>query len=191
MAVTARFLTQLITEASKESIKRFVVGGVIKRNIIGKGPLEGKTIEQILVLKRHINDFLPGIYELPSGRVDEGESLKGALFREIAEETGLVAKEILSYVNYFDYQSKSGAVTRQFNFLVRVVDKDDSVRLSEHDGYAWIREEEVNNYNITDKIKEVIAMVLDSYSSKGAGKRKESESLLEDKGSKKPRSEKQ
>ncbi len=155
MTCTTTFYKALIENATKESIKRFVVGGIIKRTIIGKGPLEGKSIEQILILKRHINDFLPGIYELPSGRVEEGETLKGALFREIAEETGLVAKEILNYVNHFDYSSKSGNITRQFNFVVKV-DNPSNVRLSEHDGYAWVDPSDFQNYNITENVKRIL-----------------------------------
>ena len=49
-----------------------------------------------------------GIYELPSGGVEIGETLIAALSREIEEETGLRIEGIRQYVGSFDYASGSG-----------------------------------------------------------------------------------
>ncbi|MGC8533763.1 MAG: NUDIX hydrolase [Candidatus Parvarchaeum sp.] len=136
-------LNQLTEKARKEGIERFVVGAVIAIN--------GK----VLILRRTKEDFMGGIYELPSGKVEQEETLEQALYREIKEETGLNIKEILSYIKSFDYESASGKKTRQFNFLV--VTKEGDIKISEeHDDYKLIGKNEVNSYNITDNVKEVI-----------------------------------
>ena len=96
-----------------------------------------------------------GIYELPSGKVEGGESLDVALLREVEEETGLNVSEILQYIGYFDYESKDGRLTRQFNFVVNVSDFL-KIRLTEHDRYALSKREELGRYQVTDSVKSVL-----------------------------------
>jgi ADP-ribose pyrophosphatase len=56
--------------------------------------------DEILVIKsyRHIVDSIQ--IEVPSGYIDEGESAKQAAIRELKEETGYSAKEVVSIGNY-------------------------------------------------------------------------------------------
>ncbi|MCD6178255.1 NUDIX hydrolase [bacterium] len=126
---------------NNKGIKRIVVGAIVVSD------------RNILFLRRHPNDFMGGIYELPSGAVQEGEDLIDALKREIAEETGLQIKNILSFVNSFDYKSKKGIMTRQFNFLV-TVENADEVRLNpkEHDDYIWISFNDLSSTPLLDKL---------------------------------------
>lgn len=124
MEVSATIETELVSAAHRDGAFRLVVGAVIVR--------EGRA----LLLKREDDDFMGGIYELPSGRVEAGETLSQALRREVEEETGLAIKEVEGFINSFDYESGSGALTRQFNFKVSLtVDRD--LALSEHEGYCW------------------------------------------------------
>ncbi len=115
-------------KALKEGILRIVVGGVIL----------SKDNSSLLLLKRHPSDFMPNIEELPSGAVHEGETLRDAVLREIHEETGLIASEVKLYLNSFDYSSRKGVATRQFNFLVTTKNWE-PVTLSpnEHTNYSW------------------------------------------------------
>jgi 8-oxo-dGTP diphosphatase len=93
-----------------EGISRIVVGGLIKNK-------EG----EILVLKRSDDDFMGGLDELPSGKKDpQDKTIYDALRREIKEKTNLDVSKIESYLGSFDYKSKSGILTRQFNFAVEV-----------------------------------------------------------------------
>ena len=97
----------LLAEAKSEGLVRYVVGAVIAEE------------DTVLLLRRKMDDFMGGIYELPSGQVDGGESLESALRREVFEETGLEIAEIHRHLSNFDYESKSDTRTRQFNFEVR------------------------------------------------------------------------
>jgi 8-oxo-dGTP diphosphatase len=142
------FFKELAETAGKQGIQGFSVGGVILK--------EGK----ILFLRRPVGEFMPGIYELPSGKVDKGEALDDALRREVLEETGLKVKKIVEYIWSFDYLVKSRLRVRQFNFLIRVEESFD-VKLSEHDDYKWISKEELNNYNITENVKRIVSSVLE------------------------------
>ncbi|MER5550053.1 NUDIX hydrolase, partial [Streptomyces sp. NPDC002589] len=73
---------------------------------------------------------------MPSGGVDAAETLTEALHREVAEETGLTVTAIRSYLAHFDYLSKSGKKTRQFNFTA-TTHESATVKLTEHDAHKW------------------------------------------------------
>ncbi|MBU0667140.1 MAG: NUDIX domain-containing protein [Nanoarchaeota archaeon] len=135
------FCNDLIKKAGE--IIRFIVGAVIVID------------SKVLLLQRPEVDFMGGIYELPSGKVEIGESLLVALHREVKEETGLNILKIIKYVGHFDYESKIGKKTRQFNFAVIVSDSS-KLKLTEHDNYIWSREEELSKYEVTDCVKEIL-----------------------------------
>lgn len=137
----------LVEEAKNDGISRFVVGAVVS------------STSKVLLLKRPKNDFMGGIYELPSGKVEEGESLDDALSREVIEETGIVITEIKNYLGYFDYESKTGRKTRQFNFLV-VGQEPIEIILQEHDEYVWVSPSQFDSYPVTDSVKETIGQII-------------------------------
>jgi|ETNmetMinimDraft_2_1059921.scaffolds.fasta_scaffold168789_2 8-oxo-dGTP diphosphatase len=133
-------------QAKKDGIERFVVGAVVISN------------KSILFVKRAQDDFMGGIYELPSGKVDSGENLIGALKREILEETNLVIGDIIGLCDTFDYKSKSDIQTRQFNFVVSV---DDASVLKldpkEHDLSEWVKFDKIESSKILDDMMKSIA----------------------------------
>ena len=133
-------------QAKKDGIERFVVGAVIVND------------ESILFVRRAQDDFMGGIYELPSGKVDTGESLIEALKREILEETNLTINNIIDLCDTFDYKSKSGIRTRQFNFVVSVSNID-TLKLDpkEHDLSEWVKFEDIESSKILDDMMKSIA----------------------------------
>lgn len=117
-------LEQLNAEAERDSVNQLVVGAVVQHD------------GRVLLLQRPENDFMGGIFELPSGQVEPGEALDAALIREVKEETGLDVATIGDYLGSFDYLSGSGKRSRQFNFAVDVSNTE-PVELQEHDAYTW------------------------------------------------------
>jgi 8-oxo-dGTP diphosphatase len=99
----------LTRQAAADGVQQLVVGAIVAGQ-------DGA----VLLLKRPATDFMGGIWELPSGKVEPGETLDDALSREVAEETGLTVAGILLYAGSFDYRSGSGKLSRQFNFAVAV-----------------------------------------------------------------------
>lgn len=137
------FESRLIHEAHHSGVGRLVVAAVVERN------------GRVLLLRRRHGDFMGGIYELPSGVVEDGETLAQALRREVEEETGLQVGEILDYLGCFNYLSGSGARTRQFNFLVTVAGFP-RIRLTEHDAFVWARRSDLERLGITESVRKVL-----------------------------------
>lgn len=137
---------ELVATASQDGIERFVVGALIKRD------------DAFLILQRQADDFMGGINELPSGKVEKNETLPDALKRETKEETGLDVSEILDYIGHFDYISGSGKKTRQFNFVVEVAPGDVIISPNEHSGFSWVRKNKIEKTRLT---KNVIFLILD------------------------------
>ncbi len=138
------FYNTLIEKSKEDNIVKNVVGAVIINNQ-----------QEVLLLTREKSDFMGGIDELPSGNMEENETIKEALIREVKEETNLEVKEIKQYINYFDYLSGSGKKARQYNFLVEVETKE--IVLTEHQSYKWVSiEEALTNTNITKEVKLVL-----------------------------------
>jgi 8-oxo-dGTP diphosphatase len=138
--IDSALLDQLVEEADLDGVVQLVVGAVVED--------DGK----VLLLKRPADDFMGGIFELPSGKVEPGEDLKAALVREVEEETGLQVVVATAYLGSFDYLSGSGKKSRQFNFVVKV-DAAEPVVLQEHDEFQWAPIEE--ELPVTDAVKKV------------------------------------
>ncbi|MDT5032849.1 MAG: 8-oxo-dGTP diphosphatase [Actinoplanes sp.] len=134
-------LEQLIVEADHDGIQQLVVGAVVGHD------------GQVLLLQRPQEDFMGGILELPSGKVEANETLDAALVREVKEETGLEVNALRVYLGSFDYPSGSGKKSRQFNFAVDVTTPG-PIELQEHDAYQWATL--VEEPPVTDAVKNVL-----------------------------------
>ncbi|MFW6690185.1 NUDIX hydrolase [Streptomyces sp. MAR4 CNX-425] len=122
--VDAALHQALTADADADGITKHVVGAVL-----------ADSAGRVLLLHRAADDFLGGLWELPSGGVEPGETLLDALDREVTEETGMTLTSVSSYLGHFDYTSGSGRPTRQFNFAA--VAAGSEVRLTEHETYQW------------------------------------------------------
>jgi 8-oxo-dGTP diphosphatase len=142
------FFEELKYQSQLNGIIRFVVAAVILNHD-----------NQVLLLKRPENEFMGGIYELPSGKVEHGESLSEALIREVEEETSLCITKVVSYLGHFDYLSQKSQKTRQFNFIVETL-LYDQIQLSEHESYVWQSLENVQDCNITDSTINILLQVM-------------------------------
>ena len=90
----------------------------------------------VLLLQRNADDFMGGIFEIPSGMLELGEGIDDAITREVREECGLIVTAVLKYLDYFDYPAKGGEISRQFNFAVEV-EAPEAILLAEHQSYVW------------------------------------------------------
>lgn len=141
----------LLEKGKKEGIEKNVVGAIIINED-----------EKILIMTRKSEDFMGEIDELPSGNMEAGEDIITALAREVKEETNCDMKEILCYVDSFDYKSGSGKNARQYNFVIKV-EQTDNIILTEHDAYLWQTAEEiVDNPKITNEVKEIIKKYIEN-----------------------------
>lgn len=112
--------------------------------------------DKILVCQRTKDEFMPWLVELPSWNVEMNESLIEWLVREVKEETWLNINCVYSYVWYFDYLSWSWKKARQFNFLVTCDEWNVLINPDEHESYYLIDLDTINDFNISEKTKEII-----------------------------------
>lgn len=91
---------------SLDKYDRIVVGGII--SVAG---------DEVLFLKRSKHEFMPDSWEIPSGGIEEGESMLQALKREIKEETNLEVFDVVDFVSSVDYLAKDNKCL-QLNFNV-------------------------------------------------------------------------
>ncbi len=104
------------------------------------------------------DNYLPGLWEVPSGKREPSEKTVDGCKREVEEETGLKV-EVGNPIGIFEYRVEKPEEIRevtQINFLVKPTGKVEVILSSEHKNYAWIKEDEIDNYNISKETKEII-----------------------------------
>lgn len=131
-------LHELIEQAYQDGKEKLVVRAVV----IYK--------QQILCIRRLPGDSGGGLYELPGGGVEDGESLFEALMREVQEELGVHVETIGDLVHTCDFISlRNSKRIREFSFLV-TLDTYEGFVLQEHDSYIWIMAANLSLYTLTD-----------------------------------------
>ena len=105
-----------------------------------------KDDNEFLIVKRNENDELyPGAWEFPGGRLENGETIKDGLKRELFEEIGFNEEFDPIITHYYDeIKNKNGNLiyNLEIDFIINVNKNDINVILSnEHCDYKWIGKE--------------------------------------------------
>jgi 8-oxo-dGTP diphosphatase len=97
-----------------------------------------------------------GLYSLPGGRVEFGESLHAALHREVDEETGLKI-EILGLAGWREAlpETTGGGHYMILSFAARWIGNEPALN-DEHDDFRWLVPEQVGDLQLTAGLQEVI-----------------------------------
>ncbi|WP_199815200.1 MULTISPECIES: NUDIX domain-containing protein [Streptomyces] len=140
--VSPELVAGLAADAEAAGIAKFVAAAVIEHD------------GRVLLLRRKPEDFMGGLWEIPSGKVEAGETLLEALRRETAEETGLTISTVHGYLGHFDYPNSRGGITRQFNFST-AVQKTEPIVLTEHDAHQWALISELPE--VSDAVRKLLA----------------------------------
>jgi len=131
----------------------------MKTRIVITGIL--KDGDLFLVVKRNENDDLyPGAWEFPGGHLEDGESLKDGLKRELAEEIGFIDDFDPIITHYYDeVKEKNGELVHdlEIDFIIKVDSKKVFVELSdEHCDYRWVtKDSEYLDEFIKDKLSNI------------------------------------
>lgn len=96
-----------------------------------------KSIE-FLLMKRSEEEIYPGLWQMVSGKIKNGEPAFKAALREILEETGLKPERFWTVPNVNSFYSPEGDYISMLPvFAAKVSDGSDVKISSEHSDYRW------------------------------------------------------
>ncbi len=109
---------------------------------------------KILILKRSTDSKTnPGKWELPGGKVDQGESFDHALIREVYEETKLK----ISLEHVVGASEQNLHIIRAVHIIMSGQIVEGELNLSaEHEGYAWVTIETLPDYELADWLQDYV-----------------------------------
>lgn len=120
-----------------------------------------KDNDLFLVVKRNENDDLyPGAWEFPGGHLEDGETLKDGLKRELMEEISYIEDFNPIITHYFDeVKEKNNEFIHdlEIDFIVNVNKSKVNVKLSEeHSDYKWVtKDSDYLDEFIKDKLSNI------------------------------------
>ncbi len=131
----------------------------MKTRIVLTGILKDKDL--FLVVKRNENDDLyPGAWEFPGGHLEEGETLKMGLKRELEEEIGYFNEFEPIITHYYDeVKNRNGELVHELeiDFIINVDKEKVDIKLSnEHCDYKWVtKDSDCLDSFIKDKLSNI------------------------------------
>lgn len=128
---------------SKDSIHTVVI-------VVAKG-------DKILIVKRSATDYwMPLHWSLAGGHIEKGESPYQAAKRELKEETGLIANNLVLLKKQKTLAGNGGILT-----LYLCDDFDGEVKLNfEHSDFAWVKYDDIQEYKTTPDLKSFVGLAL-------------------------------
>ena len=112
-----------------------------------------------VLIARRARAPLAGLYALPGGVVEVGETLHAAALRELAEEVGLAA-EILAFVDHVEPIHFDGARVREHYVIAAFVARwrsGEARASAEADAVAWIEPEAIARWPTTPELPAIVA----------------------------------
>lgn len=109
---------------------------------------------RIFIVRRPSGDPLAGCWELPGGKLEDGESPQACLVRELREELDVraVVGELLA-TTVFHYAHGS------FEMLALETTLASSYRLLVHDAAAWVTRSEIDEYGLAPADVDLLAQL--------------------------------
>lgn len=110
--------------------------------------------DKVLILKRGSTaPWMPNMWNLPGGGVEEGEGIQHAAERECQEEAGISPSILGEVATYND---------KDFELhIFKGLAGSDSVSLNfESSDYKWVDKYDYNDYNYVPYVQEVLSKVL-------------------------------
>lgn len=119
---------------------------------------------KILILHRvKEEEFYPDLWELPGGKIEEGQDINSASEREVLEETGLLVK-IISPSVFIESKINVGGKYKDMLYLELVLEAkvvSGKVKIShEHSEYKWVTPKQALNYDLTLEARKAITFFL-------------------------------
>ena len=154
----------------------------VKQTIFVNGVVHNAKQQVLLVQRSSKDDFLPGYFELPGGRVEPGETLEHALKRKLVREVNLEMADALYYMSIAQLD-RNGPYTRLI-FEVACSDPDTVTLTKAHDSFIWVGREDLKKYTVASDARAVVESYLGSApTTKGSDGKKTTHTIFTDGGS--------
>lgn len=112
---------------------------------------------RVLCVQRSLKMSHPLKWEFPGGKIEEEESPKETLKREIFEELNIEI-EILDNLSELEYSYGEALSVRLFPFICKI--KSGNICVSEHKDFVWLEPEEMKNIDFLEADKSIIEEVI-------------------------------
>ncbi|MBW6468895.1 MAG: (deoxy)nucleoside triphosphate pyrophosphohydrolase [Coriobacteriia bacterium] len=112
---------------------------------------------RLFIARRGPEESLAGLWELPGGKIEPGESPQECLERELAEELGMEARVggiVARTIYHYDHGS--------FEMLALQTVRLSDFALTVHDRFAWSSFEHVHEYPLAPADIELLTQLHDS-----------------------------
>lgn len=110
---------------------------------------------KILILRRALHSTCGGLWCLPGGKVDYGDTIEEAVARELQEESGLCAVD-LSFLFYQDSLPTAPGLMHCINFYFRCRANGELKLNDESVEFAWIGQDDLSRYVIAFRNDEAL-----------------------------------
>ena len=118
-----------------------------------------------VLVARRAKGASTGLYTLPGGVVEAGETLHAAVIREVAEETGITIEPVaLAGQREFITRDDAGKVSRHFVilcFAARWLAGEGTPQIEELSALRWLRPEELSMLKTTEGLADIVAAAFD------------------------------
>jgi 8-oxo-dGTP pyrophosphatase MutT (NUDIX family) len=130
-----------------------------KKTIVAAGGLVTNDAGELLLIYRR------GFWDLPKGKLDEGETIEACAVREVQEETGLTNVQLgtltgITYHEYFDVWKQRDVVKETHWFAMHVTGAQQLLPQHEEDieDIKWVAQKDLMPYlqNTYNNIIEII-----------------------------------
>ena len=113
----------------------------MKKDIILTGIIKDK--DQLLIVRRSLDDTsYPGSWEFPGGHLDDNETIKEGLKRELFEEIGFdmdFEPIITNYTDELKVKNNETKLSIEIDFIINVNKEEVEIKLSnEHIDFKWV-----------------------------------------------------
>lgn len=116
-----------------------------------------RSLDKLLIIQRALdNSYNPGKWEVPGGKLEQGQDISYAQEREVMKETGLLVESVRPLVLADSYVINTGkyrgltylalfSITRLLDGFFRISE--------EHCGFTWVSYKELLTYQLTDEVR--------------------------------------